>query len=104
MPRTRSSSSWCTRNGLPATATSDLGTPFVRGRSRLASPPARMATGRSRGKPSSIGEPINRDPPFPVTVHSPAEKLGAFEVESQPDFLQARLAHGVAQPSLVFRV
>ena len=36
---------WCATKGSPATSTIDLGMVWVMGRSRVARPPARMATG-----------------------------------------------------------
>src|SRR5271166_965493 len=41
-----SSSIWCSRNGRPATSTSAFGIFSVKGRNRVARPPARMTTGR----------------------------------------------------------
>src|SRR5437867_1749268 len=45
MPCSRSNSNWCARNGRPATGRSTFGIFSVAGRNRVASPPARMATG-----------------------------------------------------------
>ena len=45
IPFSRSSRNWCQRNGSPLTSTSDFGMVSVKGRKRVASPPARIATG-----------------------------------------------------------
>ncbi len=47
-PRSCNKSSWCARNGRSAMGKSALGIFSVTGRKRVASPPLRIATGRSR--------------------------------------------------------
>ena len=83
MPRVWSISSWCARNGRPATGTSDFGIFSVMGLSRVASPPARIATGIcERG-------------------YSRNDQFRSLEIKTEAHFLQAGLAHRVAQFRLV---
>ncbi len=65
-------------NGSPATSTIDFGIVAAIDCSRVARPPARMATGGSR-----VGD-------------SSDDNLGAFEIEAEAHFRQAGLAHSVA--------
>src|SRR5438552_2253454 len=71
--------------GSPRISTSALGMLSVMGRSRVARPPARMATGS-----------INA---------SRLRHYGrAVKIEAHPHLAQSCLAHGPAQPGLVFGV
>src|SRR5689334_7085483 len=76
--------------GRPWISTSALGIVSVSGRSRVARPPARIATGcsTSRGL-RSLGLRDNRR---------------ALEIEAEAHLLQARFAHGLAQAHLVLGV
>src|SRR5690349_13593273 len=68
--------------GRPAKGIKALGTVAVTGRSRIASPPARMATGSMSGQ----------------------HHFGALEIEPETDLLEAGLRHRGAQPVAVSRI
>src|SRR3569833_1961582 len=82
MPRRASNSSCQWMNGRPTKGNSALGTRSVTGRSRIASPPARMATGSMSGQ----------------------HQLGALEIEPEADLLQPGLCHRGAQLVAVTRI
>ena len=54
-PAARNSRIWWLKNGSPATSIRSLGTFSVIGRSRVARPPARIATGKSELVAVSMG-------------------------------------------------
>src|SRR5881394_1254505 len=94
MPCRRSRASWWARKGRPATGTRTLGTRSVIGRKRVARPPARMATGKGKAAGmacKAAGKTWSGD-----------HQLGPFDVEAEPNFHEAGLAHGVTEPRLVF--
>src|SRR5882762_7358561 len=69
-------------NGLPATSMSAFGIFRVTGCSRVARPPAKMATGSMSGE----------------------DNLRSFEVEPEADFFEPSLRHGVAQLVAIGRI
>src|ERR1017187_7633144 len=117
-PRAWSISNWCARKGRPATGTSDLGIFSVMGRSRMASPPARMATGiceievmqsQEKYPTSNLQLPTSNKSPNcePLGVGcwildvgcslggrgSRNDQLGPFKIKTEAHFFQAALAH-----------
>src|SRR5690242_572738 len=84
--------SWCSTNGRPATSISAFGMRSVTGRMRVARPPDRIATGKMA---STDGGGMRS---------SLREHFGALEVHVEAHFGQARLAHDMAQPYLLFRI
>src|SRR5262249_28584 len=87
MPSRRSRRRLWAMKGPPATETRALGNVSVCGRSRVASPPARIATGGIALESSLL-----------------RKNLCAFKIEVEPNLGQTSLAHGVPQPHLVLNV
>src|SRR5882724_2308961 len=69
-------------NGFPATSISALGIVVVIGRILVANPPARMATG----------------------IRSGEDNFGAFVIETEPNLLEARPCHGMAEFVAISRI